>query len=265
MLKLSLEQKMAELRTERDGLQRLIFEGAQVQRKLTAPRYLRRGEFEIAGEIFPVRQVSGDFLATFDVGSYVMLAIGDIAGKGLAAGMWFTHIVGLVRMLAVSLPDPAAVLDAINNHLVTLQPEPPTATLFLGRLDPATGELLYCNGGHPAPLVLQARDRLEWLEAGGPLLGVVPNAQFKPAEAILNPEDVLIAYSDGVLESCNCAGEFFGRERLLRAACAAERTSVHSLLFTVLAAAQDFAGREPGADDIAMLAVRHFAEGISGD
>src|SRR5437773_7290017 len=67
------EQQMAELRAERDALQRVLFEGAQVQRKLMAPRQLRRGHFDIAGEIFAVRHVSGDFLATFDVGSKVVL------------------------------------------------------------------------------------------------------------------------------------------------------------------------------------------------
>jgi len=120
-----LERQLDALRQEREQLDRAVFDAAQVQRRLMAPRQRRREQFEIAGEIFPWRRISGDFLASFDIGGHTVLAIGDIAGKDLAAGMWFTHLVGLCRILSGSLSSPAAVAAAINRHLAALEREPP--------------------------------------------------------------------------------------------------------------------------------------------
>src|SRR5687767_1780975 len=76
-----LQQDYAELRTE-------IFEAAQVHRRLCAPRHVRFGDFEIASEIFAVRHLPGDFFTVEERSDGVVLALGDICGKGLAAGMW---------------------------------------------------------------------------------------------------------------------------------------------------------------------------------
>ncbi len=85
----NLQQDYAELRTE-------IFEAAQVHRRLCAPRLVRFGRFEIASEIFAVRQLPGDFFTVEEKSDGVIVVLGDICGKGLAAGMWTTHLVGLV-------------------------------------------------------------------------------------------------------------------------------------------------------------------------
>src|SRR3989449_4368061 len=85
----ALQKDYAELRTE-------IFEAAQVHRRLCAPRHVQFGNFEIASEIFAVRHLPGDFFKVEVTSDGVILALGDICGKGLAAGMWTTHLVGLV-------------------------------------------------------------------------------------------------------------------------------------------------------------------------
>src|SRR5437870_11838747 len=100
-----LEDQLATLRREHDDLRRTMYEAAQVQRKLCGPRLLRREPFEIASEIFPVRHLSGDFISVFELGTDLVFAIGDIAGKGLSAGMWFTHVVGMVRLQIEALGD----------------------------------------------------------------------------------------------------------------------------------------------------------------
>jgi sigma-B regulation protein RsbU (phosphoserine phosphatase) len=251
----ALEEEVASLTRQRDTLQRALSDAAQVQRKLTGPRYLRRGEFEIAGESFATQHVTGDVLTAFDVGQRTMFAIGDICGKGLYAGMWFTHIAGLIRILAVSCPDPARIADAIHSHLFTLRPEPPLVTLFIGCLDSRTGELVYCNAGHPDPLLLRAQGQIEPLSAGGPLLGAVPGAVFSNGHATIAPGETLIGYSDGVVECRNGSGEDFEPERLAEAACTAGNNSASAILFSVLGATQDFAATQQRADDVALLVV----------
>src|SRR6202007_480110 len=95
------------LRREQTKLQQAIFEAAQVQRSLCAPRELIWREFEIAGEIFPVRHLSGDFFKVMELRSALGLALGDIAGKGLSAGIWQAHVMGLIQRSARKHSDPA--------------------------------------------------------------------------------------------------------------------------------------------------------------
>ena len=256
---LALEEELASLRRQRDALQRALSDAAQVQRKLSGPRYLRRGDFEIAGENFASQHVSGDLLTAFDAGKRTVFAIGDICGKGLFAGMWFAHLSGLIRIFAGSCPDPAQIATAIHDHFLSLQPEPPLATLFLGCLDSATGELTYCNAGHPDPLLLRAGGQVERLTAGGPLLGAVPGVAFSNGRALMALGETLVGYSDGVVECRNGSGEDFPAERLAAAARSAGGSSASAILFSVLGATQDFAAAQPRADDVALLVVHRRA------
>src|SRR5262250_2778803 len=91
----SIHEELEAVRREQAKLQQAIYEAAQVQRRLCSPRELLWGEFEIAGEIFPVRHLSGDFFKVMEFDSALGLAVGDIAGKGLSAGIWQTHLMGL--------------------------------------------------------------------------------------------------------------------------------------------------------------------------
>src|SRR5881397_1551186 len=92
-----LEDKLATLQKDYAELHTAIFEAAQVHRRLCAPRLVRYGNFEIASEIFAVRHLPGDFFKVEQTTDGIILALGDICGKGLAAGMWTTHMVGMVR------------------------------------------------------------------------------------------------------------------------------------------------------------------------
>lgn len=246
--------EIASLTMQRDVMQRALAEAAQVQRKLSGPRQFRRGDFEIAGESFPAQYVSGDLLTVLEVGGQTLVAIGDICGKGLFAGMWFTHLSGLIRIFAEECPDPAQIAARMNSHLASLSPEPPLATLFLGCLNPRSGQLTYCNAGHPAPLLLRADGQVETLAAGGPLLGAVAGAAFSNGQVCLAAGETLIGYSDGVVECRNRNGQDFDGSRLAAAAASAV-PSAPAILFSVLGATQDFADTQPRADDIALLVV----------
>src|SRR6202008_4411926 len=81
----SVKKELDAVRTEHAKLQQAVYEAAQIQRRLCAPREIFWGEFEIAGEIFPVRHLSGDFFTVMELNSVLGLAVGDIAGKGLSA------------------------------------------------------------------------------------------------------------------------------------------------------------------------------------
>lgn len=246
----TLQKDYAELRTE-------IFEAAQVHRRLCAPRLVRRGEFEIASEIFAVRHLPGDF---FTVGESnngdLIFALGDICGKGLAAGMWTTHLVGLVGARVAVTTAPESIVAGVNRDICLMRSVLPLASLFVAKLDPATGLLTYCSAGHPPALLLRANGELELLSEGGMLLGVIASTLYVKGCCKLGPGDVLMVYSDGITESQNCAGEEFGDARLEAQLRLAQSGDANTMLFSMLGSVQDFAAASPLVDDMTLAIVR---------
>jgi sigma-B regulation protein RsbU (phosphoserine phosphatase) len=252
----SVKQELDTVRREQAKLQQAIYEAAQIQRKLCAPRELVWGEFEIAGEIFPVRHLSGDFFKVMEFDSALGLTVGDIAGKGLSAGIWQTHLMGLIRRSARRHSDPAAAVAEVNAELCQDQDEPPIAALFFARLDPKENELVYCNAGLPAPLLLRHSKTVERLEKGGPMLGAMQQAAYETASVRLNPGDMLLAYSDGVTECRNSEDEEFEMGRLSAAVNAIGGASANQVLFSTLGAVLDFADACSPQDDLTLLVIR---------
>jgi sigma-B regulation protein RsbU (phosphoserine phosphatase) len=226
-----------------------------VQRRLTGPRQFRRGAYEIACEIFAVRQISGDFFCAFDVGEVTIFAFGDVAGKGLAAGMWVNHIASLVRKYGKLFPHPARIATLINDDLADIPSGAPITTMFIAVLDPALHRVTYCNAGHPAPLLVRSDD-VARLEVGGPVLGAVSTANYESSAIGLAPRDMIVCYSDGLSEARGSNGEEFGMERLISEAQCATRQPLSSSLFSIFGAVQDFAGATRRDDDMSLAILR---------
>jgi serine phosphatase RsbU (regulator of sigma subunit) len=269
-----LQQHYAELRSE-------MFEAAQVHRRLCAPRQLRFGNFEVANEIFAVRHLPGDFFTVQQQYDGVVFALGDICGKGLAAGMWTTHLVGLLGARMAVNTTIEGIVAGVNRDICLLKSFMPLVSLFIAKLDPNTGLVKYCSAGHPPAFLLRANGELELLSDGGMLLGVVAAAPYACGSFTLGEGDVLVVYSDGITESQNGAGEEFGYGRLedqLRRAAgvAGERReetktpptgltadgvlsqgrTADGMLFSVLGAVQDFAAACPLVDDMSLAVIR---------
>ena len=252
----SLRDELDSLRREHARLQQAIYEAAQIQRRLCSPRELVWGEFEIAGEIFPVRHLSGDFFKVMKLGSVLGITVGDIAGKGLSAGIWQAHLMDLIQRNAQSYQLSADVVAAVNRELCQDQNEPPIAGLFFARLDPERGELVYCNAGLPPPLLLRRNKSVERLEEGGPMLGALQEATYKSGSVCLNRGEILLAYSDGLTECRNSLDEEFEVERLTASAKAIGGATANQILFSTLGAVLDFADTCSPEDDLTLLVVR---------
>jgi len=251
-----LRDEVASLLRERLDLHSELFEAAQIQRKLSGPREFRHGSLQFASEVFAARFISGDFTTFLKSGSQVLMAHGDIAGKGVAAGMWFTNLAGLLQCYGDPYSDPASIASEINRHLCYLRPVAPFATAFLARIDCHLGGLTYCNAGHFPPIVLRADGRTDLLEKGGPLLGAIERAKFELGELILEPGDTLVAYSDGVLECRNTSEEEFGLDRIVAALKHADSSSAQGTVMMLLATLQDFASGRPLCDDVSLTVIQ---------
>ena len=259
-----LEKQLEDLRSEHDHLRRSIFEAAHVQRKLCGARHLRRESFEIASEIFPVRDLSGDFISVLEIEDEVVFAIGDIAGKGLAAGMWFTHLVSMLRLQCTKHRNPAKALANMNRDLLSLGFELPLVSLLLCRLKVKSGEMTYCNAGHPPAFLLRSDGQVESLTEGGPLLGAFDGVPFGRGKVTLRPGDTLLGFTDGIVECSDSSGADFGMKRLLEAAQASSGSSASAALFSVLGAVEDFAGSRGREDDVSLIVV-HRGDSLTPD
>src|SRR5690349_14489839 len=223
---------------EASALYREVFDALQVPRRLSGPRRVRRGPFE--------------FASVFDAGEATFLALGDIAGKGLTAAMWSTHILGLIRTYSAALGSPPAILQAINRDLYLLGSVPLT-TMVLAKLDWQREELVYSNAGHCAPVLQRLNGEVEHLNTGGPVLAAVHDAEFEADKIPFKPGDMLVSYSDGLVECRNQYEEEFGVDRLVNQVRRAASLGASKALFTIVGAIQDFAGGAPRFDDLTLM------------
>jgi serine phosphatase RsbU (regulator of sigma subunit) len=244
------------LRRDQAKLQQAIFEAAQIQRRLCAPRARTWGEFEVAGEIFPVRHLSGDFFKVMELGTSLGVVLGDIAGKGLTAGIWQAHLMALIQRSARQHLDPAVVVAEVNHELCHDDGQPPLTALFFARIDQQTNQLAYCNAGLPAPLLLRSNKAVENLKEGGPMLGALKGATFQTGIVTLHQGDTLVAYSDGVTECRNVQDNEFEMERLTAAAMAVTGVCATKALFSLLGTVLDFADSCSPGDDLTILVLR---------
>jgi serine phosphatase RsbU (regulator of sigma subunit) len=253
-----LKLKLAMLEKQYGDLHTALFEAAQVHRRLCAPRLVRYGDFDIASEIFAVRYLPGDFFTIEETTGGLILALGDVCGKGLAAGMWTPCLVGLVRAHAATSSEPHAIVTGVNREFCRMHA--PLTSLFMARLDAASGTVHYCSAGHPPALLLRAHGGPEWLADGpGMLLGMAGDASFRTGRVELCGDDVLLAYSDGVIEARDGSDQEFGCERLEAHMRGLGSGSSTTVLFSVLAAVQDFAASSPLTDDTSLVVVRRGA------
>lgn len=252
-----LQQRLETLQRDYAELNTAVFEAAQVHRRLCAPSVLRHGPFDVATEIFAVRHLPGDFVSVEETRDGLVLALGDIGGKGLAAGMWVTHLIGLLRTHTAASTDPEVIVAGINRDVGRLATVEPLSTLFVARLS-KSGQLDYTSAGHPPALLLRKDGPLELLSDGGPVLGVVPEAVFERGTVKMRGGDLLLACSDGILESFNEAEQEFGNMRLQTELRRAQGGSAEAVLFSVLGAVQDFAAPRPLTDDMTLMVIHRL-------
>ena len=175
---------------------------------------------QIASTYVPARQVGGDYLDLIPVSNAgLYFLVGDVTSKGAPAALIMTAVYSIVRasVHSGSTMDPSAILLRLNDLLCRdiIKGREMFLTLFVGRLEIASGRLTYCNGGHPSPLFYSvgAGDVIS-LNGGGPLIGQFPEATYCSSELTFNPGDRIFCYTDGLTEAQDSHGRLFGLPRL---------------------------------------------------
>ncbi|HYN03502.1 MAG TPA: PP2C family protein-serine/threonine phosphatase, partial [Vicinamibacteria bacterium] len=190
----------------------------------------------------------------------LLLALGDVAGKGLAAALLMASLRAAVRALWREEEPLSRIVARVNDNLRQTVPANRFATLFLARVDTTTGEVLWVNAGHAGPLVVRAGDGQEVLEATGTILGAFADVSWGQGRTSLGPGDVLVLLSDGVMEAARVAASELGPDRLAAAVRATGGGSASALLAALQSAAEESLGGARRADDHTFVVLRRQAD-----
>jgi hypothetical protein len=217
---------------------------------------------DFSAECISAWQVGGDFCDVFHVAEdRTALVLGDVSGKGISAALLMALIHGAIHSISWtrSTQDHINASRQLNTLLCQKTASERFTSLFWGCFDPQRSTIQYINGGHLPPLLLRmSGDDLEVqkLETGGPVMGLLPGANFQQGEQFVAPGDLLIAFSDGVVEATNAAGEEFGDKRLVsiaRELWSAQATDIRNAIHARL---KEFTGNAPVEDDETLIVVR---------
>ncbi len=247
--------------------------------------------WELAASLEPAREVAGDFYDVFPLsgGKRLALVVGDVTDKGVGAALFMALFRSLIRayadqhyalgwmdilaadregepegsgvdrrraLLSTGSTALSTAVTLTNNYIATTHEQSSMfATIFFGVLDPATGALAYINGGHEPPIVIGPDGVQARLAPTGPAVGMLPDLAFRIERTRLAPEDILLAYTDGVTDARSPAGDFFTEEALVALAGTAP-PSAQGLLDRIRDQLLAHIGDRALFDDITLLALR---------
>ncbi len=213
----------------------------------------------LAAHCVPARETGGDFYDFVDLGDQrLALMVGDVSGKSIPAAMLMAVARSITRSEAHDHQLPEVVVDETNRWIVRDIPRHTFIALVYATFDLKRRVLALANAGQLMPLRRRSDGRVEHLEPAGPHLplGVMPGVRYEALELPLEPGDLLVFHTDGIVETHNSDQELFGFERFETLLREYGDLEPHLFIERVMQVVRDFAGTVPQHDDITLVVVR---------
>ena len=229
---------------------------SQIQLGLLAPNSYHFEVGDINAMMTPAKNIGGDLYDYMELDDgRVLLTIADVSGKGIAASLFMAITLVLIRVLARTGNTPAKILELTNNIISARNPNLLFVTTFIGIYDKKTRKFEYCNAGHNIPYVL--RDKIEPLSGErNVVVGLYGGETYKEEITLLNENDIIFMYTDGVTEATDANNELYGMDRLKNVLDKNSSLAPKELLEAVKKDIDDFVGEAPQFDDITMLSLK---------
>ena len=241
----------------RERLNREIEIAREVQERLFPQDCPPIAGLDYCGRCRPAQAVGGDYYDfVTGAGNTLGIAIGDVSGKGISAALLMASLQASLRGQAIAgVHDLAALMRNINLLVHEASAANRYATFFYGEYHIDQRRLEYVNAGHNPPMILRG-DEVIRLEAGGPVVGLLKQADYQQAHCDLLPGDVLIAFTDGVSESMTTEGDECGEQRFIPAAQKCRGLGAAEIVTHLIFGADAFAAGAPQHDDMTLVVVK---------
>jgi sigma-B regulation protein RsbU (phosphoserine phosphatase) len=246
----------------RDALERQRLEdemnvARRIQLQLLPKAPPQGASFQIAAFSHPSRQVGGDYYDFFELAvNRLGMVIADVSGKGLGAALLVSQLQAVLRS---ELRVRRAVSDYVasaNDQIFRVTSSDQYATLVYAEFDPVTGRLEYSNAGHNYPVVVRADGEVSFLDRGGLVIGAFAQSAYDIGRVQLQPEDLLLFFTDGLSDLRDRHGADFGEERIVRFLRDRRHLTADTLKNELVREASEFAHGELGFDDLTMIVMK---------
>jgi phosphoserine phosphatase RsbU/P len=229
----------------------------QIQQAMLPPPGYSAPGVETFGSSRPANTVGGDFfdILPLDDGRLI-IALGDVAGKGSPAALLMALLLAMLRTLVDEQLAPADLVARLNVQVCRQAPGTRFITLFIAFYDPMTGDMTYVNAGHTQPLLIRANRMCERLTEGGTALGMFEHSTYQTGHAVIQPAELVAIYSDGITEAENPAGRPFDESGLESALIGNLSGSLASIGSSVVRAVEQHTADTRLADDLTILLLR---------
>lgn len=249
---------LVEEQLEKRRMENEMLIARQIQKRLLPQSVPQLAGLDVAAIARPSRLVGGDY---FDVKTLdeqrLLSAIADVSGKGMPAALLMANIQACLHVL---IPMDMTLDEAVGriNRVICENTDPERfITFFAGIFNTENRSLRYVNAGHNPPYLVRADGRVETLEVGGLILGVLSMATYEIGRVILEPDDVVVLFTDGVTEAMNGQQDEYGEERLIRCIVENRTRSADEIIAEIRTDVERFTGpRLILDDDLTMVVIK---------
>ena len=221
------------------------------------PAFPERNDIDIYGSVTPAKAVGGDLYDIHIQNGKLYFCIGDVAGKGVPASLVMSTVISTFHTLSAFEDNPARIISSMSSSLAERNGNMIFVTFFAGVLDLSTGELLFSNAGHNAPMIISdGKAEMLKIDPNVPM-GIEPDWKYSMQKMTLSPDMMLFLYTDGLTEATRNDGKMFEEERVLKHLSGVDDgISAQNIITHMLKAVNKFVGNAEQSDDLTMLALR---------
>ncbi len=249
------------IEAQKNRMQSELNVGRHIQMSMVPKVFPEVANCQIHAIVEPAREVGGDFYDAFFINDqHICICIGDVAGKGVPAALFMAMTKTLIKSRATTDASTASIIEHVNEELSRDNDNCLFVTVFLAIVDVQTGMMTCTNAGHNPPLIKHANNQITVLSTlNGPVVAAMQGQTFTQQQIQLQQDDLLLLFTDGVVEADNPEGIFFGNQRLHDAFINFSGSSVRRLTKDIVNLTHEFEGPNRQADDITVLAM-HFQQ-----
>ncbi|MEW6050895.1 MAG: SpoIIE family protein phosphatase [Candidatus Zixiibacteriota bacterium] len=245
-------------------LEQDLFLASKIHRALLPQSVARIDGFELAVRSMAARIVGGDYydFLTESPNGYPIVVIADVMGKGLPAGLLMSNVQGALQIMAEEQKSPSELLSRLNRWLCRNVPVTKFVSLACVAVEPGNrpvSRLVQANAGHCPPVIIRRDGSTETLEPTGGVLGVHEGFQYDECRHELRSGDILLLYTDGVIEAENEMGEMFGEKQLMSFVSGRRAKPLQSILEDLSRQLQIFRAKPELHDDYTVILLRKLA------